>query len=74
MQSEYFKLLRFKRAEKIEQDRKGVVHNRVLQENITFSSPSTAANFVTGSSTNGLRAWKTEDGKPLKESLNKVSK
>lgn len=30
-----------------------------------FSSPSTAAQFVTGRSTNGYEAWKVEDGKSL---------
>ena len=41
----------------------------------TFRSPSTAANFVTGNSTNGLLAWKDENGRTLKEILNdKVDK
>lgn len=29
----------------------------------------TAANFVTGASTNGMTAWKTKDGKTLKEAV-----
>ena len=36
---------------------------------VLFTSSSTAGNFVTGFSTNGLTAWKTKDGKPLKEAL-----
>lgn len=32
-----------------------------------FSSPSTAASIVTGRNANGLKEWKTEDGKMLKE-------
>lgn len=38
----------------------------VLQENLLFNSPSTAAAFVNYASTNGLTAWMTEDGKTLK--------
>ena len=34
-----------------------------------FSSPSTAAQFVTGSSNNGYRVWKDRNGKTLKEIL-----
>lgn len=34
-----------------------------------FSSASTAAQFVSGNSTNGLRAWKTEDGKSLGDTV-----
>lgn len=36
-------------------------------KNILFKSPSIAANFVTGSSTNGMLAWKNEIGSSLKE-------
>ena len=35
-----------------------------------FKSPSTAANFVTGRSTNGLIAWKNIDKKTIKELIN----
>ena len=38
-------------------------------EDVVFRSASTAANFVTGQSTNGLKAWKDEDGHSLKEIL-----
>ena len=34
-----------------------------------FKSPSTAAQFVTGTSINGMLAWKTKDGKSLKASV-----
>ena len=33
---------------------------------VEFKSPSTAANYVTGSSTNGMVAWKDKNGVPLK--------
>ncbi len=40
--------------------------NGVVVKNIIFKSSSTAANFVTGSSTNGMLAWKNENNEPLK--------
>ena len=39
----------------------------ILVENIRFKSPSTAANFVTGNSTNGMIAWKDENKTKLKD-------
>lgn len=41
--------------------------NGILQEDVLFNSPSYAATFVIGGHVNGLIAWKTEDGKTLKE-------
>lgn len=43
------------------------VKNRIVFEDIVFKSPSTAANFISGRSKNGLDAWKNENGKNLKE-------
>ncbi len=34
----------------------------ILSEDLPFKSPSAAANFCTGSSSNGLILWKTKDG------------
>lgn len=45
--------------------------NRILQEDLLFSSPSYAAAFVIGGNTNGLVDWKTKDGISLKNLLNK---
>ena len=45
--------------------REGIVIDNVLQNDVRFKSPSTAANFVTGTSSNGNRLWKTEDGTPI---------
>ena len=42
--------------------RTGRVKDDILIEDVVFKSPSTAANFVTGNSTNGKRAWRNEDG------------
>lgn len=39
----------------------------VLTADILFSSPSSAADFVTGNKCNGLEYWKTESGKSLKQ-------
>lgn len=39
----------------------------VLQQDIEFSSPSTAASVLQGGNANGLVAWKTPDGRTLKE-------
>lgn len=42
-------------------------NNGILQEDVYFKSPSSAATFVNGSSTNGLIEWKKNNGKTLKE-------
>lgn len=41
------------------------IDNTILQEDVLFTSPSSAAEFVTGKSCNGLISWKTKDGKTL---------
>lgn len=58
----------FRGAKSIMKARDGVVDSDfVLTENVVFKSSSTAGNFVTGRSTDGLSSWTTEDGKKLKE-------
>lgn len=57
----------FRGAKSIEKHRNGIVKNHVLTENISFKSSSTAANFVTGRSSNGFDVWKNKDGISLKE-------
>lgn len=52
--------------------REGVMKENVLTEDVSFKSPSTAANFVRGSSSNGLICWKDENGKTLKEVISEV--
>lgn len=49
--------------------REGCVKNSILLEDKTFSSSSTAANFVRGASSNGLICWKDENGRTLKTIL-----
>ncbi len=39
----------------------------VFSKDLEFGSPSTAGAIVKGGSTNGLTAWKTSKGKPLKD-------
>lgn len=39
----------------------------ILLEDISLKSPNQAAGFVTGTSINALEAWKTSDGRTLKE-------
>lgn len=41
------------------------VIDNILQEDVLFTSPSSAAEFVTGKSCNGWVSWKTKDGKTL---------
>ena len=41
--------------------------NGILQEDISFGSPSYASSFVCGKNSNGLVEWKNADGVPLKE-------
>ncbi len=60
---------KFRGAKTIEKYRKEYTENRIVKNNVEFNSSSTAANFVTGSSTNGLTAWKNEDGVSLKQLL-----
>ena len=41
--------------------------NGILQEDVSFGSPSYASSFVCGKNSNGLIEWKNADGVPLKE-------
>lgn len=60
---------KFRGSKSIEKYRAGRIKNNELQEDVLFKSPSTAGNFVTGKSTNGLTAWKDINGKTIKEIL-----
>ncbi|MGI6173751.1 MAG: DUF4357 domain-containing protein [Christensenellales bacterium] len=44
-----------------------IIRDGILQEDITFSSPSEASSFVTQASTNGNDQWRDENGASLKE-------
>ena len=45
--------------------------DRLLKDDMLFTSPTYAAAFVIGGNTNGLVDWKTKDGISLKDILNK---
>ena len=59
----------FRGSKAIEKLRAQYVVDGITQEDIIFKSPSTAANFVTGRSSNGLILWRTEDGTLLKDAI-----
>ena len=59
---------KFRGSKSIANKRESVsIVDNVLQEDVPFKSPSTAGNFVTGRSTDGLTAWKDENGRSIKE-------
>lgn len=60
---------KFRGAKSIEKYRAGVLDGTRVTKDVPFKSASTAANFVTRVSTNGLTAWKDENGKLLKAIL-----
>ena len=62
---------KFRGTKSIEANRAGTVSNGEVIKDVFFKSSSTAANYVTGSSTNGLIAWKDDKGVPLKALLSK---
>lgn len=41
--------------------------NNILLEDVLFNTPSGAAQFVIGKSSNGWIEWRTEDGKTLRD-------
>ncbi len=58
-----------KRALKYRNDPAFVDDNGTILKDCTFTSPSTAAQFVSGTSKNGYVAWKLEDGSKLGDYL-----
>ena len=54
---------------KIRDDIEVVDMNGVLLKDVSFSSLSAAATFVTGRVANGKMAWKTQDGRYVRYSL-----
>ena len=57
----------FHGSQAIEKLRSQYVIDGIVHKDVAFSSASAAANFVCGSSTNGLIAWKTDKGIKLKD-------
>ena len=60
---------KFRSANTVIKNREQYCKGRKTIKDVVFSSASTAANFITGTSTNGLIAWKDKEGKALKEIL-----
>ncbi len=58
---------KFRGAKSIEKCRIENVKEQIVLKDIVFKSPSTAANFITGSSMNGCIAWKNKDGNSYKD-------
>lgn len=56
---------RDQRAKMIEQYTEKINGSLILKENVLFSSPSKAADFCLGSSSNGWVQWQTENGQTL---------
>ena len=52
-------------------DRTIVDNNGIVMKDVSFSSLSTAASFVTGRVSNGMITWKTPDGKYVRDTLKK---
>lgn len=63
---------KFRGSKSIEKTRSTTVKNGYVSTDVIFKSASTAANFVCGSSTNGLTAWKNEQGETLKVMLERM--
>ncbi len=64
----------FRSTKSIEKWRAEYVNGNVVKKDIVFKSASTAANFVTGRSTNGLVVWKNDNNVKLKDLIStKVS-
>lgn len=60
---------KFRSSKSIISARRGKLKGCKLMEDVPFKSVSSAANFVTGTSTNGYVAWKDKNGVALKEIL-----
>ena len=57
----------FKSTKSIKKQRDEYVKENVVIQDVHFKSSSTAGNFVTGRSTDGMHAWKDNKGTPLKK-------
>lgn len=65
---------KFKGSKTIEKHRAEYAENNIVKKDAFFKSSSTAANFVTGTSSNGLRVWKDKNNTTLKDILSKEDK
>ena len=58
---------KFRSAKSVIRYRESYCDGNIVEKDAIFKSASTAANFVTGCSTNGLVAWKDSNGRTLRE-------
>ena len=56
---------KFRSAKSVARYREAHCEGATVKEDVVFKSASTAANFITGRSTNGLIAWKDADRKSV---------
>lgn len=69
--SDLAKHAKYTYIEKFREEYSSLISNGITTKDILFKSPSAAASFVTGSSTNGNKFWKAKNGKLLGDYLNK---
>ena len=62
----------FRSARSVAKYRDLYVTENTVKEDVSFSSASSAANFVTGSSTDGTRAWKNGEGESISSIMKKM--
>ncbi len=55
----------FRGIKSIMKRREGTVNKNIVVKNVSFTSCSSAGNYVTGRSTDGYRSWRVEDGRML---------
>lgn len=60
-------------VEELRNNTKLVSPDYVVLEDIPFRSASTAASFVTGNISNGMRVWKLDSGKTLGSEIKQLS-
>ena len=55
---------------KLLREKKGTIIDGILQEDMHFKSATKAAQFVSGYSQNGMKAWKTNEGDFISKYIN----
>lgn len=60
---------KFRGGKSVLKSREKYVRDRIVTEDVMFNSPSTAANFISGRSSNGMIAWKNSEGVKLGDIL-----
>lgn len=63
---------KFRSANSVLKYREMYCKGGVTTTDVVFKSASTAANFITGRSTNGLLAWKDKKGKTLRAIMDEL--